>query len=208
MGKLFTTGLTASILIVSLLLIGLTVASVITSETTESFSEQDIEQMTEETINEISTYFLIKDQIGKYSEFNGKQKIEKIALWITPLVTQEIDISQLTIQLNNGESVIFLVYTNNSINLGANSLFDHQIWNDIDGSNFGFISIIDIDGSIVNYDTFNDFSDNAYVVFKLPEFMTLSKHEKIFVTLFPSTGITRTIELKAPLPIKPIVLFE
>ncbi|KYK30764.1 MAG: hypothetical protein AYK22_03070 [Thermoplasmatales archaeon SG8-52-3] len=208
MGKLLTTGLTSSILIVSLLLIGITVASVLTSETTDTISEQDIEQMTEETIDEISTYILIKDQIGKYSNINGEQRIEKIALWITPLVTQEIDISKLTIKLNNGDNVIFLKYSNNSLTLGSYSLFEHKIWENINGSNFGFISIIDMDESLVNFDILNDCSDNAYIVLKLPEYMTLSKHEKMIVTLFPSTGITRTIELKAPLPIKSIVSFD
>ena len=208
MGKLFTTGLASSILIVSLLLIGITVADVITSETTGSISEQDIEQMTQETIEELSTYILIKDQIGKYREIDGELKIEKIALWITPLITQEIDVKQLTIKLNNGESVIFLTYSNNSVVLGKFSLFEHSIWDNINCSNFGFISIVDMDESLADYDSFNDCSDNAYVVFKLPESMTLSKHEKIIVTLFPSTGITRTIELKAPLPIKSVVTFD
>jgi archaellin len=92
--------------------------------------------------------------------------------------------------------------------LGPNSLFDHPIWNNINGGNFGFISIVDIDKSLINYVTFNDCSDNAYVVFRLPDFMTLSKYEKIVVTLFPSTGISKTIELKAPLPIEPVVSFE
>ena len=208
MGKLFTTGLTSSILIVSLFLIGITLADVISSETTGSISEQQFEQMTEETIEEISTYILIKDQIGKYKEINGEFTIEKIALWITPLVTQEIDVSQLTIQINDGTSVLFLKYTNNSENLGPCSLFENIIWNKLNGSNFGFIPIIDMDDSLVVHNTFNDCSDNAYVVFRLPETISFKKHEKIILTLFPSTGITRTIELKAPLPINTVVTFD
>ncbi len=208
MGKLLTTGLTSILLLIALIFIGITVASVITGQIIGSPSEQDLEKITEKTIDEISTYLLIKDQKGKFSEINGEQKIEKIALWITPLITQEIDISKLTIQLYNGENINFLKYAGKSDNLGSNSLFNHPIWNNINGDNFGFISIVDLDKSLINYETFNDCSDNAYLVFRLPELMTLSKHEKIIVTLFPSTGITRTIELKAPLPIKPVVSFE
>lgn len=208
MGKLLTTGLTSILLLIALIFIGITVASVITGQIIGSPSEQDLEKITEKTINEISTYLLIKDQKGKFSEINGEQKIEKIALWITPLITQEIDISKLTIQLYNGENINFLKYAGKSDNLGSNSLFNHPIWNNINGDNFGFISIVDLDKSLINYETFNDCSDNAYLVFRLPELMTLSKHEKIIVTLFPSTGITRTIELKAPLPIEPVVTFE
>jgi archaellin len=208
MGKLFTTGLTSVILIVSLFLIGITVADIISGDPNGSISDQQLEQMTEETIEELSSYILIKDQIGKYNGTYKELKIEKIALWITPLVTQEIDLSQLTIQLNDGKNVLFLKYTNNSENLGSLSLFENIIWKKLNGTNFGFISIIDMDDSLVNFHTLNDCSDNAYVVFRLPESISLKKHDKIVVTLFPSTGITRAIELKAPLPINSIVKFD
>ena len=208
MGKSIITGIIALILLISLMLIGITVASVITGENTGATTEEDYDQMTEEIIDEISTYIQIKDQKGKYCEINGERRIDKIALWVTPLVSQVIDVSQLTIQLNNGETVMFLVYDGNAENLESNSVFGHPIWNNIDGSNFGFISVIDLDGSLVDYDTINDCSDNAYVVFRLPNDMTMTKHEKLIVTLFPSTGITRTTILEAPLPIKPVVTFE
>jgi len=208
MGKLYSTGLTSVILIVSLLLIGVTVADIISGDTTGTLSDQQLEQITEETIEELSSYILIKDQIGKYNEIDGILKIEKIALWITPLVTQVIDVSQLTIQINDGENVLFLKYTNNSENLESFSLFENIIWNKLNGTNFGFISIIDMDDSLVNYHTLNDCSDNAYVVFRLPASVSFQKHDKIVITLFPSTGITRSIELKAPLPIKSVVIFD
>ena len=208
MGKLYTTGLTSMILIVSLFLIGITVADIISGDPTGTISNQQLDQMAEETIEELSSYILIKDQIGKYNETNGELKIEKIALWITPLVTQVIDVSQLTIQILDGENVLFLRYTNNSENLGHYSLFENKIWENLNGTNFGFISIIDMDDSLVNYHILNDCSDNAYVVFRLPETISFNKHDKIIVTLFPSTGITRSIELKAPLPIKSVVLFD
>lgn len=208
MGKSIITGITALMLLISLMLIGITVASIITGENTEATTEDNFDQMTKEVIDEISTYIQIKDQKGKYCNANGEQKIEKIALLISPLITQEIDLSQLTIQLNDGESVIFLVYTGNVKNLESNSIFDHPIWDDINGSNFGFIPIIDLDGSLVNYNIINDCSDNVYVVFKLPRDMIITKNEKLIVTLFPSTGITRTTVLEAPLPIKQIVTFE
>lgn len=208
MGKLFTTGLTSVILIISLFLIGVTVADIISGDSTSVNSEQQLEQMTEETIDELSSYILVKDQIGKYYKINGELKIEKIALWVTPLVSQFIDVSQLTIQINDGENVLFLKFNNNSVDLGTNSIFENRIWNNLNGSNFGFISIIDMDGSLVDYNILNDCSDNAYLVFKLPDSITFNKHDKIIVTLFPSTGITRSIELKAPLPIKSVVTFD
>jgi len=208
MGNLVSTGLISVILLVSIMLTGVTVASVINGETTGTTTEQDYEQIIEEAIDEISTIILIKDQKGKVNEINGERTVDKIALYITPLVSQEIDMSNLNIQLNNGETLMFLSYDGNAENLGSNSIFGHPIWNDIDGSNFGFISIIDLDGSLVNFDSLNDCSDNAYLVFELPEDMTLAKHDKLTITLFPSTGISNTAVLKTPLLIDSIVTFE
>lgn len=201
-------GVTIVILIISLMLIGVTLASVITGQTTGTTTEQDYEQMLDETIDEISTYITIKDQKGQFNTINGEQRINKIALWISPLVSQEIDVSQLTIQLNNGRDVLFLTYTGNAEDLVTSSLFNHPIWNNFNGSNFGFISVVDLDESLVDYNLINDCSDNAYVVFQLPNEMALFKYEKITVTLFPSTGITRTIVLEAPMPMSSVITFE
>ncbi|RLF31597.1 MAG: hypothetical protein DRM98_05340 [Thermoplasmata archaeon] len=202
------TGITTIILLTILLLVGLTVASVITGENTQYTNEQNYDQMTEEVINEISTYIQIKDQKGKYYNINGTQKIEKIALLISPLVSQDIDVTQLTIQLDNGEKVKILSFDGNASKIDSNTLFNHPIWKNLTGNNFGFISIVDLDNSLIDHNTINDYSDNIYVVFKLPNDMTLEKRDKLIVTLFPSTGITRTTLLEAPLPIHPIVTFE
>lgn len=203
MGQL-TTGVTIVILLISLMLIGVTVA-----QSLDGTTEEDYNQMVSEIIDGITSYIQIKDTIGKYYDINGVKKIEKIAIWISPWVSQEIDMSQLTIQLCNGETVKILTYDGNAEYMGSNSLFEHPIWNNITGTNFGFISIVDLDGSLVNYDTINEKSDNAYVLIRLPEDMTLAKGESITIILFPSTGITTMLEdLKAPLPMKSVVTFE
>jgi archaellin len=74
----WSTGITTMILLISFLLIGITVASVITGETTGTTTEQDYDHMTEEIINEISSYIQIRDQKGKYCTDYGGQKILEI----------------------------------------------------------------------------------------------------------------------------------
>lgn len=202
------TGITTMIILISLLLIGITVASVITDETTDTTTDYDLDQMTEEVIDEITSYIQIKDQKGRFSEINGEKRIEKIAILISPLVSQDIDISQLTIQLDNGDIVRILNYEDDAENLNSQSIFEHDIWNSINGSNFGFITINDLDKSIVDFDLINENSDNAYLVFKLPSDMTMKKYDKMLVTMFPSTGIITSIFLKAPMPMSSIVTFE
>jgi len=202
------TGITTMILLISFLLIGITVASVVTDQTTGTTTEYDVDQMTDEIINEITSYMQIKDQKGKFTEINGEQRIEKIAFLISPLLSQDIDLSQLTIQLDNGDVVRMLNYDGNADNLNSQSIFEHDIWNSINGDNFGFITICDLDESIVDFDLINENSDNAYLVLKLPSDMTMKKYDKILVTMFPSTGIITSIFLKAPMPMSSVITFE
>jgi len=56
-----------------------------------------------------------------------------------------------------------------------------------------------------SFDTINDNTDMIYIVLKLPPDITMKKGDSLEITLFPSIGITKTIHLKAPLPIKQIV---
>jgi archaellin len=206
MNNLGSTGITAIILLISFLLIGATVASVITGGTGGTTSDEDLDKMVNDVLNEITTYIQIKDQIGKYCNENGVQKIKKIAILVKPLVSQGIDISQLTIKLSNGYDVRILNYSGNAQFIGANSLFEHPIWNDISENSFGFIATLDSDRSLVDYNVLN--GDMAFIIIELSDDFSIVQGESITMTLFPSSGITKTITLEAPLPIKPVVSFE
>jgi len=207
MSKL-ATGLVAMILLISILLIGITTATILSDSNSGFTEEANLNQITNEVVDEISTYIQIRDQKGKYYDIDGVKKIQKIAILISPLVTQDISVSKLTIQLDNGDSVHMLTYSSYSQSLDQNSIFEHKIWDSLTGKNFGLISLHDADNSLVNFDVINDYSDNAYLVFRLHLDMMLAKHDKITVTLFPSTGLKKVIELEAPLPIKSVITFE
>jgi archaellin len=210
MGSLRSAALISMILLITFILLGVVVASVITgvtSETTNATEEQNYEQMIEETIDEIATYIQIRDQRGKYYEVDAQMKIQKIALLISPLVSQDIDVTGLTIMLDNGENVRVLYYSGSSSSLGSNTLFEHTIWDSLDSNDFSFITIIDDDNSLVDYNIINDYRDNAYLIFKLPPDMQLVKRDKMVITLFPSTGIDRTIFLEAPPALTSVVDF-
>ena len=201
------TGITLLIVLISFLLIGMTVASVITDDTTDVTTEYDLDQMTNEIINEITSYIQIKDQKGKFSEINGEQRIIKVAILISPLVSQNIDLSHMTLQLDNGKTVRILTYAT-AEHLNSQSIFEHDVWDSLNESNFGFITICDLDNSIVDYNSINENSDNAYLVFKLPSDMSMEKYDEVVVTLFPSSGITTHTILKAPMPMKSVITFE
>jgi archaellin len=208
MGSLVGTTLTIAILSLSSILIGATVTSVINSETESITADYNLEKLTADAIDEISTYIQIRDQKGKFSSINGQQKIEKIAILISPLVSQKIDLSRLTIQLSNDKIVKILKYTGNLELLDTSSLFEHPIWNKLDGNNFGFISISDYDRSLVSSNLLNDFSDNVYIVIRLPTEMAMKTYDKIVVDLFPATGMKTKIILEAPFSISKVITFD
>ena len=208
MGSIGITGITTVIILISMMLIGVTIGAIISDGTSGPTTVGDINQMTNEVIDEISTYLQIKDQMGKYYNINGEKRIQKIGILISPLVSQDIDVSQLSIQLCDGETVKILAYEGFTESIESNCLFEHPIWNNITNHSFGFISIHDKDKSLVDYDIINENTDMAFVIIRLSEDMTMTKGDKLILTLFPSSGITRTIVIEAPLPMRTIVTFE
>jgi archaellin len=205
MNDLGSTAIAAVILLISFILIAATVASIISSGS-EGASEEEIEEMLDDILDELTTYIQIKDKLGKYSLINDVQQIKQIAILINPLISQDIEAYGLTIKLCDGNNVYILNYSGQATYIGSHGLFGHPIWNDINETNFGFLVIHDNDRSLIDYDVLN--KDMAYVVINLSEEMAMVKREAMEVTLFPSSGITRTTILEAPLPITSVVSFD
>ena len=198
------TSAATALLLISSILIAATIVTIITSGTDES-SEEDMDQILEEALDEISTYIQIKDIVGKYSSKENGQKIEQIAIMIKPLFSVEIDLSQLLIKLDNGNQVKILYYNQNADFIGAQNLFSHSIWSSLNATNFSLIVTNDNDNSIIDFNTINENTDMIYLIIKLPDDFKLKKGDQLLITLFPSTGITKIINIEAPLPIKQVV---
>ena len=204
MNNLGGIGISAAILLISFVLMSVTIASIITDGTAGT-SEENMEEILNDVLDEISTYLQIKDVMGKYYSNAGEQRIEKVAILIKPLISQSISVSELTIKLCGENIVKMLGYSGNAEFIGSNSLFEHPVWENISDSSFGFIVIHDKDGSLVDFDAITDNTDMAYIIINLSEEFSMAKGETMDVTLFPSSGIKRTITLDAPLPIKQLV---
>ena len=203
--------ITGAILLISILLFGILAFSVL-SDNLEGTSEQDMtdlyNQLLDESIDEITTYLKITDKLGKFYGEPHYQKIEKIAIMIKPLVTINVDISELTIKICNGNTVKILSFNGSSEFIGSQSLFGHTLWEKIDENYFSFIVTHDTDNSVVDYNTINKNSDMGYIIIKLPKDFQMEQGDSLILTLFPETGITRTILLEAPLPIKSVVSLD
>ena len=211
MNKTGSMAITGAILLITAILFGVIAVSVLSGPSDEK-SEQDMielyDQLVDESIDEISTYIKITDKLGKYYGAPRQQRIEKIAIMIKPLVSIDIDLSELTIKICDGNSVRVLSNNGEAKSIASNSLFEHSLWEKIKENTFSFIVTHDKDKSIIEYNKINKNSDMGYIIIKLPKDFYMEKGDNLVLTLFPETGITRTTLLEAPLPIKSVVSLD
>ena len=201
-------GTIAAILLLMFLLIAAASASVIITDT-EVTSEDDLNRITNEIVDELCSYLQIKQIIGKYQLIQGGQRINKIAILVKPFVSQNIDISHMTVTLCDEEQYTILFYNGTVGSIRSYSLFEHPLWDSLTNGTFGFLSTIDDDNSIINSNLINKNTDMAFLIIKLPDASAMVKDDSLEVTILPSPGIGRTATLEAPLPIKNIVtLYE
>jgi archaellin len=176
---------------------------------TEITSEDDLNRITNEVVDELCSYLQIKQIIGKYQMIQGEQRINKIAILIKPFVSQNIDISHMAIELCDGEHYHILFFNGTAGSIRTHSLFEHPVWDSITNETFGLLSTIDDDNSIINSHMINKNTDMMFILLKLPDDTAMNKDDLLEVTILPSPGIGRTVTLEAPLPIKNVVtLYE
>ncbi len=73
---------------------------------------------------------------------------------------------------------------------------------------YGFIVTHDKDGSLTDYNAFDDNTDVAYVAVNLPPGFFMKKGDSMVVTLFLSLGIDKTVILETSLPMKSAVSLD
>ncbi len=201
-------GVIAGIMLMVFILIGAVSASVLVTSS-DTTTEVDLDTMTNEVVDEICSYLQIKQIIGKYQTIQEEQRIKKIAILIKPFVSQNIDVSHMTIDLCDGEHYSVLFYSGLSDSMRYSSLFEHPVWVSTESGTFSILSTIDDDDSIRNSHLINKNTDMAFITLVLSDDIALKYDNYLTVTIRPSPGISRTVILEAPLPIKNVVsLYE
>jgi len=213
MNEMGSTGTTATLLIISSIIFGAAIISATSSEITEETSDEGnllnyAQQITDETSDEITTYLQTPYKLGKYYGPAHNQKIEKIIIMIKSMISKEINISDLTVKLFDGYNICLLSYSGNAELVEHYDVFEHPIWDKTTENDFSIIVTLDKDNSLVDHDKITEKTDMAYIIIKLPENMQMSKGDTMSITLIPTIGIQRTINIEAPLPMRPIVDFD
>ncbi len=197
------TGISATILLGCIILIAGVAGSVVMNNSEEEVGQY--EQILDNAYNEIANYIQVKDIVGKYSYINGEKQIEKIAILIKPLFTNNIDATEFIIKLNNGEQIKILSNSEQTEFIHSNSLFNHPLWDSMRGAGFSIIAIHDKDRSLIDYNVINHNTDMAYIIIKFTEEFTMRKGDTMTISIIPSTGMIKTIAIEAPLPMQNIV---
>jgi archaellin len=197
-------GITAGILLITFILIAAVAGSVIINET-QNFSSQDLNKITNDAVDEITTYFQIKNVVGKYENIQGKQCIQKIAILIKPLVSVNIDIAKISIMISNKEDLSIISFSGQAASIRYNSLFNHPLWDSMNESTYSLLSTVDDDCSMIQYHVINKNTDMAFIILKLPATISLVYEESLQITLVPSPGTECTVTLEPPMPTTQVV---
>jgi archaellin len=197
-------GITIIAAVILFFLIATTASSII-DPNSDDITEEDIEKMIKESVDDIASYINIDEILAKYEIIDQYRQIKKISIQITPLFTKQINIEDMIIELNDGNQIITQYFKYNYGNLRDYTLFNQPIWDNLNESSFSICSILDKDESINKYNSLNDHTDRAYLLIKIPNDMMIQKGDNLKISIYPSTGVIKTLSLNIPFSIDPIV---
>ena len=197
-------GLTTGIILIIVVLIAAVAGSVII-QTTQNVSNQDLTGITNDALDEITTYFQIKNAVGKYENIQGQEGIQRIALLIKPLVSIHLDIAKITIMISNGNDLRILSFSGQVAPISSYALFGHPLWDSMNEGSFSIISTVDDDNSMTDFHIINKNTDMGFIVIFLPTTDPLLYGQSLEVTLIPAPGNECSVTLEPPLPTSRVV---
>jgi len=188
-----STGITSLALLASLLLIGAGTSSVFLGES-EDISDE-AENAVNDVLKEITTYIQIKNIIGDLDNQGKDMQLKKIVVLAKPLFETTLNLSQLHIQINNGETIKIFNY-NNTYTKSSDDLFKNKLWEKLNKNEYGIIILTDEDNSIKNTETLN--KDLIYFAINIPSTLTIHPGDEITITLIPGEGCINNIDVEIP----------
>ncbi len=197
----------------TMLIIAIIAATIIVSsatlyedtQTTEEITEEDLQEMIETVYDDVSSYMNIDDIIGKFHRVQQDRLIKQIAIQIHPQFSTNIKLSELMIELSNGNQIIFLYPNGYCADISNETLFNHGLWGDLGNSSFGILSIFDEDNSMKQSHLINQHSDRLFIIFNVPPSLKLQRGDTIKINLYPSTGVKKELDIKIPFSVDPVL---
>jgi len=180
-------------------------ANTLIIQTEQDFDEEEVNELLDEIYNDISTYIKIDRAIGIYQTVDNQRILSKIAIQVHSLFSKDIQIKDMVIEISNGDQIKYFSNIYFYDTLENHSLFAHPLFNQISEGSFGVISISDKDDSISGQQLINHNSDRFFIIINLTDVMKIKSGDYLSLTLVPSVGTIRTIEITPPFSTKPVV---
>ena len=184
-----------------LLLLGAGVSSILLGQSTET--SEEFEDVADEVLNEISTYFMIKNVVGRFDCTNSNAELQRIVILTKPLIPTTVNLSDMYVQISDGNALISLSY-NGSYSKAHGDIFGNEIWNEIDENEFGIMILTDSDNSI---DAGYLNKDLVYLAIIVPSSFTIHPNDHIVVSLIPESGYTENVHISMPFILNSKVMY-
>jgi len=168
-------------------------------------TEQEALEMIEGLYTDITTYTSIDSILGYYQQSQEQRSIQQIAIQFHPKFSTAFQLSETFIEISDGIENRILYFNKDVEELTPYDLFHHPLWNTIKNESYGILTILDNDLSMIEYNILNENTDRAYLIFNIPQSMILEKGDVIDISLYPSTGMKKTLEITITFSIQPLV---
>jgi len=175
-----------------LLLLGVSASSILLGQSTET--SEEFEDVADEVLNEISTYFMVKNVVGRFDCTDSNAELQRMVILTKPLIPTTVNLSEMYVQISDGNALISLSY-NGSYSKAHGDIFGNRIWNEIDENEFGIMILTDSDNSI---DAGYLNKDLVYLAIKIPSSLSVHPNDRIIVSLIPMQGYVENIEIITP----------
>ena len=175
-----------------LLLLGVSASSILLGQSTET--SEEFEDVADEVLNEISTYFMVKNVVGRFDCTDSNAELQRMVILTKPLIPTTVNLSEMYVQISDGNALISLSY-NGSYSKAHGDIFGNRIWNEIDENEFGIMILTDSDNSI---DAGYLNKDLVYLAIKIPLSLSVHPNDRIIVSLIPTQGYVENIEIITP----------
>lgn len=189
------------LILLVVLFIALTATSMMTNQVTTS--QQDLTQYVDDALYEITSYLQIKNVYATYSR-QAPYHIDKIALFVSPLFHQTIDLSTYIIHIQTDTNLHLYTYNYTLSPMGSTGVFSHPIWDQHSNHHFGIISIQDPDDSLISHHSFSQPADMAVFTLSVED-VSITKGDLVTIQLSPGQGVERSLMFRVPLPTRTVV---
>lgn len=189
------------LILLAVIFIALTATSMITTQTTTS--QQDIQQYVDDALYEITSYIQVSNVYATYSK-QAPYQLNKIAILVSPLFHQDIDLSTYIIQIQTESNIHLYTHNKTVSSLESTGIFSHSQWDLLTNQHFGIISIQDTDQSVLTHHSFSEPSDMAAFTIIIED-LSIMKGDDVTILISPGAGLEKTISFKAPLPTRTVV---